>query len=162
MAPHMAQKTDAPIGFYVTIRRGSRTGALLGPYPTHDDAQKNVIRARVTAEDIDSWAGFDAFGVTRVQMKPGASLPVGKLNDRIGLHSKPSAPELQTGRHFLHSRYIDPSEPVAARVPSICRVTRITKTAVYYRVNVANDALGSKSVIDRDKFPGIVQKWLEY
>jgi len=153
---------DPKTGFYVTIRRGERTGLLLGPYKTKDEADPNVDRARKAAEEIDSWAGFDAFGVTRVQMKLGASLPIGKLNGRIGLHAEQDTPEIKTGQHFLHSRYTDPSEPVSACVPSICRVTRITKTSVYYRVNVANGAPGAKSVIGRDKFPSIVQKVLDY
>jgi hypothetical protein len=75
-------------GYYVTIRRGSRTGLLLGPYTTHGAAEGNVGRAQCEARKIDSWTAFDGFGVTRVRMKPGRLLPTGKLNNRIGLENK--------------------------------------------------------------------------
>jgi hypothetical protein len=81
---------DVEVGFYVTIKRGKRSGFLLGPYLSHGDALENVDRARRTAEKIDSWAGFDAFGVALVVAKPERSLPPGKLNGRIGLKQAPS------------------------------------------------------------------------
>ena len=77
------------IGFYVTVRRGSRTGFLLGPYDTHDTAKKNVDRAQREANEIDSWAWFYAFGTARVVAKPGRALPAGRLNERIGLELSP-------------------------------------------------------------------------
>ncbi|MEX5635761.1 hypothetical protein [Parafrankia sp. FMc2] len=77
--------------FYVTVRRGSRTGCLLGPYDTPEEAEANVERANLTACEIDPWCGFDAFGVTRVVPRPGRTLPDGHLNDRIGLTPARSA-----------------------------------------------------------------------
>ena len=67
-------------GFYVTMQRNERTAYLLGPYPDKDTAESNVTAGRDLACHVDPFASFDAFGVTRVVMQPGASLPAGKLN----------------------------------------------------------------------------------
>jgi hypothetical protein len=73
-------------GFYATVQRnipgGVRTGLVLGPYDTHDEAAAHVPAARRLAVDVDPWAAFDAFGVSHVVMKPGAPLPQGTLNRR--------------------------------------------------------------------------------
>jgi hypothetical protein len=52
--------------FYVTIKRGDRTGWLLGPYATHDLALASVDRGRELAVKADTWASFDAFGTASV------------------------------------------------------------------------------------------------
>jgi hypothetical protein len=73
-------------GFYVSIERDQgrgrepRRGLLLGPYDTKDAAGALVWRGRQLAPRVDPRAEFDAYGVTRVQMKPGHPLPQGKLN----------------------------------------------------------------------------------
>ena len=54
------------MNFYVTVRDGGRTGYLLGPYPTHDEARTNVDRGRTLAEARDAWAHFYSFGTARV------------------------------------------------------------------------------------------------
>lgn len=74
-------------GFYVTIRRGRRTGYLAGPFPSFAAADAQIPAARVEADKIDPWTHFDAFGVTRVERTaPNARpLPPGVLNDRLGL-----------------------------------------------------------------------------
>lgn len=69
-----------PEGFYVTVKDGGRTGYLLGPYEAKGEAEAEVPLGRRLAEQADSRAAFYAFGVTRVVMRPGASLPEGKLN----------------------------------------------------------------------------------
>lgn len=72
--------------FYVTIIRSrSERGRLLGPYATLPEAEAQVERARTAAERIDSWSGFDGFGVARFTAKPGTEFPPGRLNDHIGL-----------------------------------------------------------------------------
>lgn len=53
--------------FYVTVKDGPRTGWLLGPYATHNEARANVDRAKELAEKADRWAHFYAFGTARVQ-----------------------------------------------------------------------------------------------
>lgn len=55
--------------FYVTIRRGSRTGFLLGPYERYDDALANVERGRRLAVAADPFAHFDAFGTARAPIR---------------------------------------------------------------------------------------------
>jgi hypothetical protein len=72
--------SDGAEGFYVTMKRGARTAYLLGPYPDKATAECHVTAGSDLACQVDPFAGFDAFGVTRVVMKPGASLPAGKLN----------------------------------------------------------------------------------
>jgi hypothetical protein len=75
----MTEKTG-PEGFYATMQRGSRTAYLLGPYATKAEAEAHVGQSRQLAVDVDPFAAFDGFGVTRIVMKPGAQLPPGKLN----------------------------------------------------------------------------------
>lgn len=69
-----------PGGFYVTIKRGGRTGWLLGPYATHEEALGHVSEGRHLAHAVDPRTEFDAFGTSRVtegERKPGA------LNERL-------------------------------------------------------------------------------
>lgn len=83
--------TGAPQeGFYVTIRRATKTGFLLGPYPAEEGARTNVDRARDAAVEVDEWAWFDSFGTARVTLGPGRVLPPGLLNARIGLEAAPA------------------------------------------------------------------------
>ena len=85
-SPDTAAEGSGPMGFYVTLRRGSgpgeepRTAFLLGPYGTKDEAESKVWRGRKLAPTVDSRAAFDAYGVTTATMPPGAALPEGKLN----------------------------------------------------------------------------------
>jgi hypothetical protein len=66
----MTAQTDiiANVGYYVTVRNGSRTGGLLGPYDTHAEALANVDRGRQLALDSDnatrSW--FYEYGTTKL------------------------------------------------------------------------------------------------
>lgn len=73
------------VGFYVTVRDGGRSGALLGPYNTHDEALANVDRAREHAQQVNDRAIWYAYGTARVTMKPGKELKPGVFNNRIGL-----------------------------------------------------------------------------
>lgn len=68
----------------MTVRRGQRTGWLLGPYDTHRQAVANVERTRCAAVLLDPWTGFDGFGTAR--LRPNGALPQGRLNPLIGLH----------------------------------------------------------------------------
>lgn len=54
-----------PIGYYVTVRDGARSGFLLGPYRTHGEALGQVDRGRELAERGDPFAHFYAFGTAR-------------------------------------------------------------------------------------------------
>jgi hypothetical protein len=53
-------------GFFVTVRDAGRTGFILGPYPTHEEAIANVERGRRMAEQANARAVFYAFGTARV------------------------------------------------------------------------------------------------
>jgi hypothetical protein len=79
---HCAGETPGPEGFYVTMKRGSRTAYLLGPFGSKPAAEAQVSTGRRLATEADAFHAFDAFGVTRVAMKPGAALPAGVLNSR--------------------------------------------------------------------------------
>jgi hypothetical protein len=68
-------------GFYVTVKNGSQTGYLLGPYGSKEEAEGNVDRGKRLARQVNDRADFYAYGVTRVVMQPGRELPKGKLND---------------------------------------------------------------------------------
>lgn len=56
------------IGFYVTVKDGSRTGFLLGPYDTHDEALANVERGKTLAMNTDNAARtwFYAYGTSKL------------------------------------------------------------------------------------------------
>lgn len=53
---------DETLSFYVTVRSGDRAGFLLGPYPTHEEALRNVARGKTLANEANCWAHFYAFG----------------------------------------------------------------------------------------------------
>lgn len=74
-------------GYYVTVRKGPRTGRLLGPYTTREAADANVERARTVAIQVDSWAWFYEFGTVRIATQRGRALPPGRFNALIGLEA---------------------------------------------------------------------------
>jgi hypothetical protein len=76
---------DRDEGFYVTIKRDSRTGVLLGPFATHELSLLYVDTGRELAIGLDRMATFDAFGTTRVSRPADGPLhdrplPAGRLN----------------------------------------------------------------------------------
>ena len=75
---------SGPEGFYVTVQRSCgpnvRTGYLLGPHDTKEQAEARVSLGRQLAHRVDAKTAFDAFGVTRMVMRAGADLPAGVLN----------------------------------------------------------------------------------
>lgn len=73
----LCQGDDPTYAYYVTVRDGGRTGFLLGPYATHQDARANVDRGRAYAlGDCDGPDGrriayngrahFYAYGTSRL------------------------------------------------------------------------------------------------
>jgi len=64
--------------FYVTVKDGPRTGWLLGPYGTHDEALANVERGKELAEEHDRWAHFYFYGTTLVRGSVTAKTVFGK------------------------------------------------------------------------------------
>lgn len=48
--------------FYVSVIDAGKHGLLLGPYPTKEEAEQQVKRARQLAEEVDPWSVFYAFG----------------------------------------------------------------------------------------------------
>lgn len=63
---------DAGSDFFVSIVRdpgtkGQRTGLVLGPYATHEEALANVDRGRVMASAADPFTAFDAFGTIGIE-----------------------------------------------------------------------------------------------
>lgn len=80
----MSTVANGPEGFYVTVKDGPRTGILLGPYGSKDEAESHVRLGKRLAEQVNDRAIWYAYGVTRVMMQPGAELPQGKLNHLAG------------------------------------------------------------------------------
>jgi hypothetical protein len=70
------------VSFYVTIRRGRRSGLLAGPFRTHGQAAAHVDATRALAVQVDPWAHFDEVGTGR--SRTGSRGP-GRLNARLGL-----------------------------------------------------------------------------
>lgn len=68
-------------GFYASVMDGVRTGLLLGPYDTHDEAMAVVDTAAELAETVDPRAHFYSFGTAKVTAD---RLPKGRLNHLIG------------------------------------------------------------------------------
>ena len=69
--------------FYVSVRSGSRSGLLAGPFSTYDEASRWVDLTQSEATKLDEWAGFYGFGVCSTL---SISRP-GRLNARLGLPS---------------------------------------------------------------------------
>jgi len=72
------------VGFYVTMLRGEKVAWLAGPFDTKEAAEARELDAMNAARDVDPWAAFDAFGVTRME-RPELALPFGRLNAALGL-----------------------------------------------------------------------------
>lgn len=74
--------------YYVTVKRGSRTGWLLGPYRTHDEAIARVELAEAIAERIDPFTVFDRFGTASMTARvPFARMPPGRLMDHHAIRA---------------------------------------------------------------------------
>jgi hypothetical protein len=58
----MHQPTLNDVLYYVTVIDAGRTGFLLGPYDTHQQALENVERGRTLAQRANAWSHFYAFG----------------------------------------------------------------------------------------------------
>ena len=71
-----------PIAYYVTLRRGCHTAWLAGPFRSAEEAQVAESHAVSLAHRLDPFSSFDAHGVSRLE---GGTLPVGRLNDDLGL-----------------------------------------------------------------------------
>jgi hypothetical protein len=67
------------VGFYVSVRDGSRSGLLYGPCDTHDEALGKVDEVQAAAALIDPDAHWYAFGTAKVTATPGRALPAGRL-----------------------------------------------------------------------------------
>lgn len=65
---------------YVTVRSGGRTGVLVGPFATKQEAENYLQPAIDAARQVDRWAHFFSYGTARI---PGYSKP-GSLNALVG------------------------------------------------------------------------------
>jgi hypothetical protein len=66
-APGSAQEADtAPGPYYVSVRDAGRTGLLLGPFETHQEALDLVDDGRAKANDVSPFSAFFAFGTVRM------------------------------------------------------------------------------------------------
>lgn len=65
---------------YVTVRSGTRTGALVGPFATCEQAEGYLQPAINAAREVDQWAHFFDYGTASI---PGYSRP-GSLNAHVG------------------------------------------------------------------------------
>jgi uncharacterized protein YegJ (DUF2314 family) len=65
------------IGFYVSVRDNGRSGFLLGPYATHEEALANVQLGQRLAEQVNDNAHWYAYGTAKVTAE---TLKEGLLN----------------------------------------------------------------------------------
>lgn len=65
---------------YVTVRSGTRTGALVGPFATRQEAEGYLQPAIDAARRVDPWAHFFDYGTAHI---PGYAKP-GSLNELVG------------------------------------------------------------------------------
>lgn len=49
--------------FYCTVKDGKRSGFLLGPYPTYEDAEYHLPTAKKKAHDSDHRSAWYAYGI---------------------------------------------------------------------------------------------------
>ena len=70
------------IGYYITVKRDSRTGWLFGPIADRGVAEMMIQPVRALACIIDPFCDFDAFGVSSIERLDDRPLPPGKLNDQ--------------------------------------------------------------------------------
>lgn len=75
-------RTDV-LDYYVSLRRGSRTALLAGPFETHTEALEMVTRAVAEANRVDARSHFDPYGTC--SLPRAANNPVGKLNASLGI-----------------------------------------------------------------------------
>jgi hypothetical protein len=66
--------------FYVTMRNGSRTAWLLGPFNSEQEAREMLPAARTKAIEIDPYNHFHAFGTASIEIDTGRTAPYGCLN----------------------------------------------------------------------------------
>ncbi len=62
--------------FYVTVKDHDRTGWLLGPYDTHEEALTNVERGKRLADGADPRAHWYAYGTARIDAGGPIPTPV--------------------------------------------------------------------------------------
>jgi hypothetical protein len=69
MACDCGREHEAGFKFYVSVKDGQRSGFLLGPYDTHDEALANVDRGRKLAYDADTRAPWYAYGTAGTELE---------------------------------------------------------------------------------------------
>ncbi len=85
-APAPCECESHPDGanFYVSVKDGSRSNVLAGPYSTHPEALAHVEQIRAWAERVNDRAVFYAFGT--VAMAPDFNRP-GMANQHINVYA---------------------------------------------------------------------------
>ena len=97
--------TDDPC-YYVTCRDAGRTGYLLGPYQTPEDALADVVKAKYHAEKADPWAAFYSFGTAKVAS--------GRRAGVLNAVAAGTNPALDSGRSLtMRERGYDPDQYVS-------------------------------------------------
>jgi hypothetical protein len=79
------QTTVTKIGYYVTVQDASKTGFLLGPFPTHVEALSYVALGRDLANLVDGFSDFYAYGTSKITTQK--ELSPGVLNEHAGFSS---------------------------------------------------------------------------
>lgn len=74
-----------PGRYYVTVRDAGRLGFVAGPFRRHQAARRFVWLARREAERADPWSHFYAWGTSRLRDDWDRPIPVGVLNDALGI-----------------------------------------------------------------------------
>lgn len=82
-------RTDS-LDYYVSLKRGTRTALLAGPFSTHTEALATVRRAADEAERVDPRAFWDAHGTC--SLPRSTANPYGKLNAALGVVPRVPAP----------------------------------------------------------------------
>lgn len=78
--------------FYVTVVRDTQTRLVAGPFTSFSDAHAYVEPARTFLTQRDPRSHFDGFGVTAATTRPGGTVPVGGLNESLGVTPTPPPP----------------------------------------------------------------------
>lgn len=69
---------------------------------------------------------------------------------------------MRTGDYFFHTKWLDVTFPMSARIPAICKVTRVDSGGFYYKIVYlinGRESLGGSTYIRNAERARFVRGW---